>query len=212
MSGNYKKLVDHYEACLDRHGDSHRGVDWPRQADAEKRYEVMLGVMAGDIRKKKALLDFGCGAAHLLGHIRRTKRKDIVYIGADLSPKFIELSRKKFPDDRFLCLDVLKEPGKLPRFDYAVANGVFTLKGKMGFEEMFGFMSHVTRALYSRAGKGIAFNVMSKQVDWENKGLFHVPFDRMAGFIAKELSRDFVLRHDYGLYEYTAYVYKRNKK
>jgi hypothetical protein len=30
----------------------------------------------------------------------------------------------------------------------------------------------------------------------------------MASFVAERLSRDFVIRHDYGLYEYTTYVYR----
>jgi hypothetical protein len=49
---------------------------------------------------------------------------------------------------------------------------------------------------------------MSKQVEWERDDLFHLPFDVMASFLAERLSRRFVIRHDYGLYEYTTYVYR----
>ena len=38
--------------------------------------------------------------------------------------------------------------------------------------------------------------------------LFHLPMDILASFLAHEISRHFVIRHDYGLYEYTAYVYR----
>ena len=37
---------------------------------------------------------------------------------------------------------------------------------------------------------------------------FHLPFDELAPFLTRELSRNFVLRNDYGLFEYTAYVYR----
>ncbi len=54
----------------------------------------------------------------------------------------------------------------------------------------------------------MAFNVMSKHVDWEREDLFHLPFDTLAEFLKKELTRNFVFRNDYGLYEYTTYVYR----
>ena len=87
-------------------------------------------------------------------------------------------------------------------------NGVLTYRGSLSFEEMFDYMSGLLPAVFSHARRGLAFNVMSKLVDWERDDLFHVPFDRMATFVAAKLSRDFALRHDYGLYEYTVYVYR----
>src|SRR3546814_4482388 len=67
----YAPIVRHYEACLARHGDSHRGVDWPSAGDAETRYRVMLEVMREPVGTPISLLDFGCGAGHLLEYIRR---------------------------------------------------------------------------------------------------------------------------------------------
>jgi hypothetical protein len=45
-------------------------------------------------------------------------------------------------------------------------------------------------------------------VDWERDVLFHLPFDAAAAFVSSALSRRFVFRSDYGLYEYTTYVYR----
>jgi hypothetical protein len=50
---------------------------------------------------------------------------------------------------------------------------------------------------------------MSTHVDWERDDLFHLPIDKLTAFLVKEASRDFIIRHDYKLYEYTAYVYRR---
>ena len=55
--------------------------------------------------------------------------------------------------------------------------------------------------------RGPAFNVMSNKVDWE-RGPVYVPFGLVASFLAREASRHFVFRHDYGLYEYATYVYR----
>jgi hypothetical protein len=68
-------------------------------------------------------------------------------------------------------------------------------------------MKAVLRRLFGIAEVGIAFNVMSKHVEWERDDLFHVPFDVLAEFVIADLTRNFVFRNDYGLYEYTTYVY-----
>ncbi len=49
----------------------------------------------------------------------------------------------------------------------------------------------------------MAFNVMSTLVDWQRDDLFHLSFDTMAQYVSQALSRHFVVRHDYGAYEYT---------
>jgi SAM-dependent methyltransferase len=208
---SYRSIAAHYEACLDRHGDTHLGVDWPNAEDAETRHRVMLDVVrpAAAADKPVRLLDFGCGASHLYEHIVRSGREDIAYAGLDISAAFVELSRAKFPGNDYWCLDILTDDlSALPRFDYAVANGVFTERLKLGFDEMLDFLVRTVIRLFSFVDVGIAFNVMSKHVDWERDDLFHLPFDTLARFLTAEISRDFVLRNDYGLYEYTAYVYR----
>ena len=73
---------------------------------------------------------------------------------------------------------------------------------------MLVYFKSVVRAVFAKAELGIAFNVMSKHVDWERDDLFHLPFDILAQFITRELTRNFIIRNDYGLYEYTTYVYR----
>jgi SAM-dependent methyltransferase len=206
----YLDIVQHYEACLDRHGDTHLGVDWPKKEDATRRYQVMLEVVRrASPAEEVTLLDFGCGAAHLREHIAAAGAPHIRYSGLDLSPKFIALSRQKFPADDFYCLDILDDDDALPTFDYIVMNGVFTEKRGLSFDEMLSYFKRMLRRIWPHARRGIAFNVMSKQVDWERDDLFHMPLDTLAGFLVAELSRDFIVRNDYQLYEYTTYVYRR---
>jgi cyclopropane fatty-acyl-phospholipid synthase-like methyltransferase len=205
----YQSIAAHYVACLERHGDNHFGVDWPNEEDAHTRQRVMLDVIRPGIgAEPHRVLDFGCGAAHLMEYIRAEKRTDIDYAGLDIAEPFVKLSQAKFPEMRFWCLDVLTDDvSALPRFDYAVMNGVFTEKLELSYDEMFDFMSRTVARVFSLVDVGIAFNVMSKHVDWERHDLFHVPFDEMAAFLIAHVTRNIVLRADYGLYEYTAYAY-----
>ncbi len=207
-AAKYREIVAHYESCLERHGDHHRGVDWPNIHDAEKRYRVMLELIRRDASTPVSLLDFGCGAAHLYDFILRNGPRDIDFAGLDLSRKFVSLCQAKYPDLAFYCCDVLKPTAELPDFDYVVMNGVFTEKCSLSFDEMFEYVKQVLSKVFVVARIGLAFNVMSKQVDWERPDLFHLPLDTLADFLTSQLSRNFVIRNDYGLYEYTTYVYK----
>ncbi|MFA9270347.1 class I SAM-dependent methyltransferase [Svornostia abyssi] len=201
----YRAIVDHYEACLEEHGDTHLGVDWPNAEDAETRHGVMLEL----VRDRPAtLLDFGCGASHFYEHIVREGVTGIDYAGLDLSARFVELSRQKHPGNRYWCADILDEDVELPRFDYVVMNGVFTEKLDLPFDEMFAFVRRVVERVWEHTDRGLAFNVMNKHVDWERDDLFHLPFDDLAAWLVGSVSRNIVMRADYGLYEYTTYVYR----
>jgi SAM-dependent methyltransferase len=208
MDGAYREIVVHYEGCLARHGDNHRGVDWPRAEDADRRYAVMLGLVPPHTPGPVRLLDFGCGAGHLLEYIRRNRLPGLEYHGLDLSAKFVSLCRDKFPEASFRVGDVLEPGFDMPEFDYIIINGVFTEKCGLSHDRMWEFVRDVLRQVWPRSRHGLAFNVMSKQVDWERSDLFHLSCDILLAFLTVELSRHCVIRQDYGLYEYTTYVYR----
>lgn len=200
----YRILAEHYDACLHQHGDCARGVDWPDERTAQVRYAVMADLMQGS---HGSLIDFGCGAGHFLEFlIAQGIRLD--YRGIDISPSFIELCRRKFKQTSFECMDVLSEGASLPEADYIVMNGIFTMKLALSDAAMTEFMHALLRVVFAAARKGIAFNLMSKHVDWERDDLFHVGYDDVTRFVTTELSRHYHIRADYGLYEYTVYVYR----
>ena len=204
----YLRIVEHLEHCLETYGDTHRGVDWPVAEDVPVRHGVMLDVVRDwPADRPVRILDFGCGASAFLDFLRE-RGAPVEYAGLDISEKFIELSRSKHPEVAYHLVDVLEDDIDLPRFDYVVMNGVFTEKCDLSFDEMRQFFERTVTRAFALADVGIAFNVMSKHVDWEREDLFHLPFDELARFLTAEVSRDFVLRADYGLYEYTAYVYR----
>jgi SAM-dependent methyltransferase len=209
QSNSYKVIITHYERCLEQFGDSSKGVDWPNEKDAQTRYKVMMDLVEFGKNKNVSLLDFGCGTAHLLEFIMKQSYADQVqYSGLDISEKFIEVCRKKFPDHRFMTSDILEDKDGPGQFDYIIMNGVFTEKQQLSFDEMWSYFREMITGVFRHADKGIAFNVMSTQVDWEREDLFHLPMDLLASFLWASISKNFVFRKDYGLYEYTCYVYR----
>jgi SAM-dependent methyltransferase len=202
----YLKIVEHYENCLRKFGDNHLGVDWPKAEEALLRYKIMLEIISE--QKNCTLLDFGCGTAHLYDFILKNNYQNIQYTGLDISNEFIKVCKKKYPAVTFISKDILESAELLEKFDYIILNGVFTEKLELSFDEMFEYFKKIIKLLYLKTNIGIAFNVMTKHVDWEREDLFHLPFDLLASFLKSEISPNYIIRNDYGLFEYTVYLLK----
>ena len=211
MKKPYNNIISHYEECLEKYGDSHLGVDWPNIEAVDKRYKVMIDIIKFDALNltSSTLLDFGCGTAHLLEYIKKNQYSDIKYSGLDISQKFVDVAQNKFPDIDFYNIDIFENKSSIPTFDYIVMNGVFTEKRELTFDQMWEYFTKLISLVYEKSIKGIAFNVMSKNVDWEREDLFHVSHDLLSEFLCKNLSRNYIIRNDYGLFEYTVYVLKK---
>jgi SAM-dependent methyltransferase len=207
----YLSLVALCEAYLEEFGDTFQGVGWTKRPEfADRRYRIMLDVIPPEPRTPVTLLDFGCGASHMYEYIVRHGVANVEYAGLDLSPKFLELSRRKHPHNTYYQLDILEDASPLPMFDYVVLNGIFNSRCDMAYSEMLEYWQRLVSAAFTKTRAALAFNVMSTQVDWERPDLFHLPFDVAAAFVSEGMSRRFVIRHDYGLYEYTMYVYRES--
>jgi SAM-dependent methyltransferase len=206
----YYPLVETVEKLYAKHGDNHRGMGFRTDKGFDVRYRVFLEVIRGAAaREECSLLDVGCGTARLLDLIKSLGRGEISYRGADLSPKLLGAAREKHPGAEFILGDPFDlEEIWSPQPDYVVFGGIFTCRLEMSVAEMTDYMVRMLRLAFTHCRRGIAFNVMSKHVDWERDDLFHVPFDEMADLLQANLNRNYVFRADYGLYEYTVYVYK----
>lgn len=209
---NYLKIAKHYDECFKKHGDSNLGVDWPNYEDTLIRHKIMYELLPLNELKnnitKTTLLDFGCGLGHFYQWITQNKSHIPKYSGLDINESFYNTCKSKYPQLDFYHTDILKN-NDIPKFDYIVCNGTFTEKRELAYEEMWEFFTLAVSKLWSKCNKGIAFNLMSKHVDWEREDLFHVSLDELGWFLKRNLSRNFVIRNDYGLYEYTVYVYKK---
>ena len=222
----YYAITEATEQYFHRRGDCPEGMGWPNSPDALRRFEVMLDVMKpNDVTRKPLheagasvdtqpvrLLDFGCGTGHLLEYLQQHDRSGIQYSGVDLSETFIGIAKSKHPNADFRVLDIFEHPENLGQFDYAIINGAFTSKCTMSFETMWQTVQRILKIVFASVRCGLAVNTMSKHVDWERDDLFHLSMDLVAQFLCKDLSRHFVMRNDYGLYEYTTYIYHTRQK
>ena len=203
----YRAIVRHYEDCLATHETGARAVDWKSERDADIRYDVMLDLLRAP-PPQSTLLDFGCGLAELRNRLRERYGDGVRYTGLEVSEAFAAAARAHHRDADILCMDVLAEDADLPGFDYIVMNGIFTRRQDLSVAEMHAYLERLLRVLFARTRVGLAFNVMSKAVDFESDALFHPEPGKLLAFVTRHLTRHYVLRNDYGLYETTLYLYR----
>lgn len=207
----YLKIADHYRGRLAAHGDTAKGADWPNQRERDVRHDVMLSVLDRYGQEGLTLLDFACGTGDLLRHITATRRDNVRYKGADISPTAVAMARQKFSNADFLEIDILAaDEAALSALacDVCVINGLFTVKHTLTHDEMWSFVNAVVRKLWPVTRKAIAFNVMSFHVDRQRDDLFHLSYDQAAQFLHELSGRQIAFRADYGLYEYTCIGFK----
>ena len=200
---SYLKIAEHYDNCFKQHGDNNLGVDWPNYKDTLIRHQVMFDLIR---QENPTLLDFGCGLGHFYEWLS-TQTYSPKYSGLDINISFTDACKTKYPNLDFYNIDIMQNED-IPNFDYIVCNGTFTEKRTLTQNEMMEFFTSIIKKLWNKCNHGLAFNLMSKHVDWEREDLFHVGLDELGWFLKNNLSRNFIIRNDYKLYEYTAYVYK----
>ena len=209
MQKSPEVIKKHYEDCFLKYGDNHKGADWPNLNDLNKRYKIMYSLIKNP-NSDNIVLDFGCGTG-MFYDIMCKQNFNIQYIGVDINTNLINIAKQKFEhkNAKFYSLDLLNNKDDFCfDYDYAICNGVFTEKLSLTQEQMYDFLLNTISILYKKAKHGIAFNVMSDIVDYKRDDLFHADFNTLLSFISKTLTRNFVIRNDYGLYEYTVYLYK----
>ncbi|MDA0786862.1 MAG: methyltransferase domain-containing protein [Proteobacteria bacterium] len=206
LKDELERLERHYARLLEEHGDTPAAVQQRDAASQERRMHRLCEI--GDLTTAR-VLDFGCGTGHLLEVLRRDFGYTGAYTGYDLSQLHLDAAGRKFPDARFERRDILAD-GIAERFDVALVNGVFNNR----ISDNWGFMTAATRVLFEACETGLAFNMLTSYVDYEDEGLYYARPEDVFAFCKTALSPFVTLRHDYRVklsvipFEFTIYVYR----
>ena len=211
-----KEQVDYYEGLLAEHGENYLALDWNSPESQKLRYQVFKEIFVyGKKASGISVLDVGCGFGDLYGFLKAEKvlsRHKIRYAGYDISPKLLEVARKKYPGARFELKDIL-EDRYAPRFDYAFCSGVFNIRSADPGSHLE-FVKSMLLRMYDLVNYGVAANFLSEgglpisdPEDINSGRYFYFRPEEILSFCRFICGR-FILRHDYHPGDFTVYLLK----
>jgi len=194
-----KEIINLYEMRLKKYGNSVKTMGWRDKEQQYLRFKILSEI--GDLNGAK-ILDVGCGFGDFYDYL--TDRGIIVdYTGYDISPKIIDVAMSKHPQIKLEVRDILKERIS-EKFDYVFESGILNKRISNNVE----YAKKMITRMFELCGIGIAINMMTNYVDYTEDYLYYYSPEKMFKF-CKGLSKWIVLRHDYPLYEFTIYLYKK---
>lgn len=198
-------LQSHYKNLFIRHGDSPEAVQYTSLESQERRFEFLVEI--GDLNGK-SILDFGCGTGQLYAYLQ-SRGIAVKYFGIEIVDEFITLCQSKYPSQHFGKIDDFSGQ----TFDYVFVSGVFNNLTKNNQE----FYQSTLKTLFEMTRLGLAFNMMSAYVDYQDPGLFYEYPENVFGFLKKEITPYVALRNDYEVkpgvipFDFTVYAYRGGK-
>lgn len=211
MNDIIQDMKEYFTQTFEQYGPNVQGVDWGGPNDEPKlrmRYDKMLSVIQNCYNKpeKITLLDVGCGYGGLYEYAK-SKGVEFDYTGIDICENMISYAKENNPYAVFICDDFLKHQFD-EKYSFVICNGILTEKLSASILDMDKYARTIIHKMYSLCECGVAFNIMTSQVDFTNNILYYKsPLEILA--YCMTLTEKFVLDSSYPLYEYTTMLYKK---
>jgi len=201
MSEEIKK---HYLKLLLEHGDAAESAQYSSRDSQFRRFAALARI--GNMRDKR-ILDYGCGTACLHEFLRQINQEPSSYHGVDIVEDFFPIASQKVPDGFFSLPDQISTGN----YDYALVSGVFNnIRPNNRI-----FWQEVVATLFSKCEVGVAFNLMSTYVDYQDSSLFYEDPCLAFDFVKRNITPYVSMNHDYLAkagsipFEYTIFAYQK---
>jgi SAM-dependent methyltransferase len=198
------RAAAYYESKLLAHGPTAQGVDWNSEASQRLRFEQLLRIMTPDVATG-TLIDYGCGYGALADYVAE-RHPGWAYCGFDVSEKMIAAARSLHPAPRRMRFT--SDPNELERATYAVASGVFNVKGDADDQTWTAYLLDALGTLARLSEGGFAFNVLTTNSDPDRRrsNLYYADPLRLFDECRRRFSPRVAILHDYPLFEFTIIV------
>jgi SAM-dependent methyltransferase len=200
--------VAHYESLLDQHGAVASGVGWNSESAQQQRFEQLCEILPReDIGL--SVLDFGCGFG-ALAEFLAARRKQFTYVGYDLSRNMVDCARKRANESH---VRFESDWNQVPTCDYAIASGVFNVRGNWSDERWRNYLEETLRSIHDRVTSGWSANFLTADSDplLKRPELYYADPIGLFQWCRANLSRFVALHHDYPLFDFTILVRKAGK-
>jgi len=194
----------HYEAALSTGGDRGQVVGWRDEQAQTVRFDAIWRLIS-DVRAV-VIADLGCGTGELLRYLRE-KMWDGLYLGTDISELMLDAARVGFRDDAKARFFAGSEP---QQSDIAVMSGLFNVSFETGASSWMDYCVGVLDAMWSSAGLGIVFNMLSMNSDplRRRQGLAYFDPGETIAMVANRYAANVRLDQSYGQFDFTVAVFR----
>ena len=118
-------------------------------------------------------LDVGCGTGDFSRFLRENGISE--YLGVDIYSPSLNLAGRKFPNEMFIALDILKWNTN-EKFDYVFCSGALSTALE---SNNYDFIESMIRKMWQLCDTGVAFNFLTKEIPWTDKNIFHYDADKV---------------------------------
>lgn len=196
------QLLAFYNYHLQKFGDRPEALRWTPQGQL-RRYHSLAEIASPEELRNATVLDYGCGTGDFYRFLKR-RGIEVRYTGVDMNPNFVELAKGKYPECRFLVMDINEEEDPLEGYyDYIVICGVFNYLVPGVKEDLLTTLT----TLFKHCNKGLALNALSSHTPIKDPELNYTSPEEMVKFSLENLSPYLALRHDRVQYDFTLYTY-----
>lgn len=199
-----------YRNLFEKHKGTPMAVSSESLAHKELRFKQICEIFSKDMQTNDeiSIHDIGMGLADLYSYINNHfSDKHILYSGSEILKEYVMTAKERFPELLFYHRDIAERSFN-DKYDYLVMSGVFHQRQTTIIKDWEKFSQQLIENAFSMCTRGIAFNFISPFVDFYQTQVYYCNLPKLLNFINDNLSRFFEIKHNYALYEFTAYVYK----
>ncbi len=205
MDANDKAaLLKRYSDRLAQYGATDAALGWSKSKQ-RLRYQILLKYwLTQPAPLPLRVLDFGCGFGDFFGYARNCG-VELDYTGLDINEDLIEVARQRYPQTRFLCLDVFEQPFA-ESFDIVLSCGVHNHR----LADNRAFVERTFELFNGISNSGFAVNFLSTRFTFQNVDNYYSAPEEILKLGLRHSPR-VSLRHDYMPFELTIFVDKRSE-
>jgi SAM-dependent methyltransferase len=209
--GNVKEILKRieklYSENMESHGCNSRSVGWKDRESQNLRFEKLVQVI--DVTEHDRVItvnDWGCGYGEMFKYLDALPDVNLkTYYGYDISKEMLCVAREYVRDDRAEWINS-EDIGTVA--DYSFACGIFNVRFEANNDIWTEYIQEAVMQMARMSRRGLAFNSLSKYVDWKEDHLYYGDPLFFFDFCKRNISRNVSLLHDYELFEWTLTVRK----
>lgn len=203
----------HYSDLFLKHGNAPMGTSSESLAHKDLRYRKIIeciNLVEGD-----SVHDVGFGLGAFYDFLdSRFSEGEINYSGSEVTLDYVEAVRKRVKGGPFLYRNLASEDiaNEITEesYDYVVMSGVFHQIQETKIQDWEEYAQKLLANSFKLAKKALVFNFVSPYVEYKKVGIYYADINKLIEFINAKMSRFFVVRHDYALYEFTVVVFDQS--